>query len=436
MKIHFFWCALPALSLLGLGGCQSSTAQAPTAAPQISAPQVLAETAKTDTSGPFQRVAQIAGEGAIAEIVAADHEGKTLVYTDAKGGKIGFVAIANPAQPKLGGLLEVGGEPTSLALTHDDRWGLVCIRGAKTSAKSELAVFDFAKRKVVRRIALSGQPDCLKISADNRYAVIAIENERDDLDKPLPQLPAGFVNIVDLQGAPDAWKMRTVALQNLPVRFPSDPEPEYIAINARNEAAISLQENNGVVIIDLAKGRVLEAWSCGTTEHAADLSNDGKIDFSQTLKARREPDSLAWTPDGHILTANEGDYDLDETDFRAGSRSASIFDRKGKLLWDSDNQLDEAAAKNGSYQDKRSPKRGSEPEGAEIGVFGAKTYAFIGCERAAGIAVFDLNNEAEPRLVQWLTTGDNPEGLCAIPERGLLVSANEGDNSLSIFQLK
>jgi hypothetical protein len=43
------------------------------------------------------------------------------------------------------------------------------------------------------------------------------------------------------------------------------------------------------------------------------------------------------------------------------------------------------------------------------------------------IAVYDLTDPAAPRLVQILPSGISPEGMVAIPERGLLASANEVD---------
>ena len=43
-------------------------------------------------------------------------------------------------------------------------------------------------------------------------------------------------------------------LTGLAERFPDDPEPEYVSINASNQAAVTLQENNHVVIVDLATG--------------------------------------------------------------------------------------------------------------------------------------------------------------------------------------
>ena len=57
---------------------------------------------------------------------------------------------------------------------------------------------------------------------------------------------------------------------------------------------------------------------------AADLEDDGQIVFDDLLvDSRREPDAIGWTPQGNLVTANEGDYDLD-ADF-VGGRGFTIF---------------------------------------------------------------------------------------------------------------
>ena len=50
----------------------------------------------------------------VAEIVAASADGKTLIYTDAETGNVGFVDITNPSQPLPKGVLDLGGSPTSV----------------------------------------------------------------------------------------------------------------------------------------------------------------------------------------------------------------------------------------------------------------------------------------------------------------------------------
>ena len=164
-----------------------------------------------------------------------------------------------------------------------------------------LVVVDLATRTINTTIVLGGQPDSVAISADGRYAAIAIENERDEdvNDGEMPQLPAGFLTIVDLIGAPSDWTTRDVDLTGLAERFPDDPEPEYVSINASNQVAVTLQENNHVVIVDLATGDIVTHWSAGTTTHPADTVEDNDIQFvNMIVDARREPDAIAWTPGG------------------------------------------------------------------------------------------------------------------------------------------
>jgi hypothetical protein len=94
-----------------------------------------------------------------------------------------------------------------------------------------------------------------------------------------------------------------VALTGLAERFPTDPESEYVSINANNQVAVTLQENNHVVIVDLATGTVLTHWSAGTTTHTADTLEGNDIQFiNQIVKARREPDAIAWTPGGRLIS--------------------------------------------------------------------------------------------------------------------------------------
>lgn len=384
--------------------------------------------------GHFELVATYES-GSVAEIVDATPNGNLLVYTDSEGKQVGFVDITDPANPIGVGTLPVGGEPTSVAITPNGLYALVCVHGDP----DKLLVLDLLNMENGSvAIPLGGQPDCVAISSDGRYAAITIENERDeDLnDGEMPQDPPGFLTIVDLVGTPDTWATRAVDLRGLALRFPDDPEPEYVAINPDNVAAVTLQENNHVVLVHLPTGLIVGHFSAGTTTHAADLVKDGQVLFADTLKdARLEPDAIGWTPGGNLVTANEGDYDLDlaEGEF-VGGRNFTIFTPDGKLLFDCGAQLELAAAAAGLYDDKRSNSKGVEPEGIEIARYLNHTFLFVGMERAKSVAVYRLDNDqAVPQFVQLLATGKRPEGLLAIPQRALFVSANEDDGTISIF---
>jgi DNA-binding beta-propeller fold protein YncE len=383
--------------------------------------------------GHFELAATYRVSGEVAEIVAATPDGQTLIYTDSEAEEIGFVDITNPAAPVEIGKLGMGGEPTSVAVTPDGAWALVAVHGTP----DHLAVIDLTDRSLEAALSLGGQPDSVSVSPDGRYAAIAVENERDeDLnDGEMPQSPAGFLTIVDLVGQPSAWTTRDVALTGLAGRFPEDPEPEFVDINSANQAAVTLQENNHVAVVDLASGSVVSAWSAGTVTHLADTQRDGQIIFDDMLtNARREPDAVVWTPDGRLITANEGDYDADLAPGEfVGGRNFTIFSAAGAVLFDPGGELEMAAAAEGLYDDRRSNSKGCEFEGAEVGVYRNHTFAFVGSERCHFVAVYRLRKN-EPKLVQLLPTGSRPEGLLAIPRRSLFVTSNEGDGTISIFQ--
>jgi hypothetical protein len=181
---------------------------------------------------------------------------------------------------------------------------------------------------------------------------------------------------------------------------------------------------------------VVRDFPLGRTRHLADLTNDGVISFTEMLSARREPDAIQWTPRGRLMTANEGDYEfgLGEDQF-TGGRNFSLWSRGGSLLFEVGKALEQAVADAGRYDDGRSDNNGTEPEGLDIARFGDRVFAFVGLERADSVVVYRLVGANErPALIEVLATGDRPEGLLAIPNRNLFVSANEDDGTIDIFR--
>ena len=172
------------------------------------------------------------------------------------------------------------------------------------------------------------------------------------------------------------------------------------------------------------------------------------------------------TIDGDI----DGDGDYDQL-FAFGSRSFSIYDELGNLVFDSGDELSQITAQifpedfnsdndeNGSF-DNRSDDGGPEPEGIEVGVVGDRTYAFIGLERIGGVAVYDVSDPANSTFVQYINNRDfseelelpdgtsnpaagdsGPEGLLFIAAEEsptgvpLLVVANEVSGTTTVYQI-
>jgi hypothetical protein len=406
--------------------------------PLLTAVVLLPAVAHAQEARTFNRIATIESvrmlpadrdraKRSIAEIVTATGDGATLIYVDGEQNGLGFVDIADPSAPKPAGFLPLKGELTSVAVRGARAYTVVDTSPNKREPTGYAAVVDIASRREVMRCELGGQPDSTVVSRDGRFLVVAIENERDErLNKgEIPQLPPGNLTIVPLSDAGlDCAGMRRVDLTGLAAVAPEDPEPEFVDVNSRGEAVVTLQENNHIVIIDLANARVINHFTAGTvTLDKIDARRDGVIRPNQRLEnVVREPDAVKWLDDDRFVTANEGDY-------RNGSRGFSIFRRDGSVEWDSGNFLEHLAISLGHYPELRSGNRGNEPEGVEVATFGKERLIFIGSERASLVTVWrDEGPGRAPTFLQALPAGAGPEGLVAIPSRDLLVAASEADN--------
>jgi hypothetical protein len=366
----------------------------------------------------------------IAEIVAAAQDGAMLVYIDGEQRGLGFVDIADPAAPRPAGFLPMEGEPNSVATQGNRAFAVVDTSASKDAPSGHVAVVDVAARRIEARCELGGQPDAVTVTSDGRFIVVVIENERDERrdNGRIPQMPPGNLTIIPLSAAGlDCGALRRVDLTGLAEVAPTDPEPEFVDVNRRGEAVVTLQENNHIVLVDIATGRVTGHFPAGrVTLERVDGRRDGVIRPTQRLEnLMREPDAVKWLDDERFVTANEGDM-------VTGSRGFTIFRRDGTVEWDSGSLLDHLAIRIGHYPELRSGNRGNEPEGVEVATFGADRLIFIGSERASIVTVWrDEGPGRAPGFLQVLPTGVAPEGLLAIPSRGLLVVAGEGDNPVS-----
>ena len=303
-----------------------------------------------------------------------------------------------------------------------------------------------------------------------------------------------------------------------------DLEPEYIAVSKDSKTAwVTLQENNAIAIIDIRRARVKKLVALGAKDHSdaangLDASNrDDAINIQPwPIFGLYQPDAIAvFKTDGRefLITANEGDsrdyagfseevrvkdLNLDpsvfpdaallqqdanlgrlkttiasgdadqdglfEKIFSYGGRSYSIWNRKGRLVFDSGDQIERVTAKylpddfnstsdkNDSF-DNRSDDKGPEPEAITVGRAFGNTYAFIGLERVGGVMVIDVSDPWAPSFVQYInnrnfagdpesgTAGDlGPEGMYWIkrkhsPVRApLLVVTNEVSGTTTIYK--
>lgn len=393
----------------------------------------------------------------VAEISAISEDGTTFVHTDAAGRRIGFVDITDPTAPVGRGTLDLAADlglsadasPTSVAIVGNRVLVVVDTSADFATPTGVLVVADLTTHQVLHQIDLGGQPDSIVLTPDKKSAAIAMENQRDEEATPpgaeegdLPQLPAGFVQLVDLTPADvTTWAADRVDLVNgdgsamalladAGLDTPQDPEPEYVAVNPSGTTlAVTLQENNGVVLIDLTHGvagaAVSGAFSTGSVAVSGiDVEDDGRIDQSGSVPATpREPDAIGWLDDTHVATANEGDW-------KGGTRGWSVFDvTTGGVVWDAGNELERLAVRTGLHSEGRADNKGVEMEGLAVATLGGTPYAFVGSERSNFVAVYDVTDPVHPAFVQVLATTNGPEGLLPVPQHDLLVVSSETDDA-------
>jgi len=389
-----------------------------------------------------------------AEIASSTPDGQRLIVTEADAGSIAVLDIADPMQPSL--LKNVSfkslsdkAEVTSVAAMPDGNYALAVIRTGDTMQLANpglLAVVDLRTYEIAKTYPLGIGPDSIAVSKDGRYAVIAIEDEEldpatDEYDYPNAKRP-GSISVIEFTDG-DAL---SGTLTDLPVDlsgtegaiYPHEPQPEYVAINeAGTTAAVTLQENNAIALVDLATKKVTKIFALGTTTHAADVEEDGLVSFTTMMQGRFEPDGIVFSPDGkHLITANEGDLGKNEFEdsVRAGGRNIAVWDLDGNLVYDSLNLIDEAAARAGVYPDDRSPNKGSEVENLAVSTIDGQPILAVAAERADAILFFDLTDAAKPTYLGLIrTAGESPEGIHRVSGRDLFISADEGTGTISFY---
>ncbi|MBK9386909.1 MAG: esterase-like activity of phytase family protein [Planctomycetes bacterium] len=440
----------------------------------------------------FRPVATYGVQGGIAEIVTASPDGRTLAFSDADSGRIGFVDITNPSQPLQLPDVITGGEPTSVSWVGRYVLAAVIRRPPQTGQAAPdpadplnaggLFVIDASNPQaavVVATIPLGFQPDSVKAvrRGDFIVAVVCIENQPIVVDangnvlgEDRPGFPTsgttfpqdrslpGAIQVVTIDAAqPIRNNVATVALPEVVLSragclYAADPQPEFVDIHG-TRAAVSLQENNGLAIVDFFNPLLpvlVRVFSTGNaSERIADLRDNRTILFADGYPSAvggaipaaadgagnritggpRMTDGVAFSPDGSVIyCADEGELNY------TGGRGWSGFSVAGLQVFEDGGLLERIAELFGQYPDGRSDARGIEVEGVAAARFGNRDFAFVLSERGSFMGIYDISNPSAPFFVQFLPTGISPEGVVAIPSRDLVVTADEVSGTLSIYE--
>ena len=333
-------------------------------------------------------------------------------------------------------------------------------------------------------------PDMVTFSKDGTKVFVA--NEGEPLDNGDPAGSISVIDVATKTAqtfdftAFDAHvnQLREDGVRIFPGKLPStDFEPEYITESPDGLLYVTLQENNAVAVFDPAASEFTKILPLGTVDHSLPGFGIDPSDKDDAINIRnvdvngmRMPDaitSVGIKGKTFFLTANEGDArdedvrvedivldptafpsatalqdeadlgrlgvssidgdtdgdgDFDEL-FSYGSRSFTIFNANGKVVFDSGDDFERYIADNrdanafnnddypsdapGQVDENRSDNKGPEPEAIEVGVVDGRTLAFIGLERDSGIMIYDITNPRKTAFLHYIegqTNGDvSPE---------------------------
>ena len=247
--------------------------------------------------------------------------GRSLIYSDAEAGLIGFVAnIGDPAAPAAAGVLATGGSPTSVAVTvgryagggrrHSDRRRRHVRAPRRPAPRGRHPHQDHrpdAEHGWTARLGqgrsraagtwwlrsrTSGTRTSPTASCPTSPPTGPSANEPGLRPHRRPGGCAGGLDHQEREPA-RAWPG---------MKFPEDPEPEFVDINVANLAAVTMQENNHLVRhraqlgADRATATGAPAASTGRSPTLWSADPSDIVFDTARISVPREPDAIGVGP--------------------------------------------------------------------------------------------------------------------------------------------
>lgn len=403
------------------------------------------------------------------KIVVMDYEGNVLEMFDA-GIQPDNVKISNDGKYILSA---DEGEPREGKSSKDwDPEGSVTIVNYETKETKTVKFDDQSKidkdvciRNKEGGAVLDLEPEYIALSHDESKGYISLQENNaiatiDIKGGALVSVKSlGFKDNSIKGNEIDAGRDGIINIENLPIKSLYMPDSlSSVNINGKdyivtaNEGDATEWGKEDAEFINISKfGDYFEDKDLNSTDDTFGgmTAEEAKIKFEE-MKASGNYDKL------EVLT------DMgDDAIYILGGRSFSIWDADNmKLVYDSGSDFEKITAEvlpegfnwsnDDNELDKRSSKKGPEPEDIKIGRVGEKIYAFIGLERIGGVMTYDITSPSESKYANYINTRDfsdkimgdvSPEGLEFVSSeksstgKPLILVGNEVSGTVSILQL-
>ncbi|UOQ64485.1 choice-of-anchor I family protein [Hymenobacter volaticus] len=309
-------------------------------------------------------------------------------------------------------------------------------------------------------VAQDLEPEYVAVSADSRTAYITLQenNAIATLDLTTRQFTS----------------LRTVGYQDhSQAGFALDASDQTPEILMANWPIRGMRQPDAIAAFEVAGQRYLLTANEGDAREYNALNEINRISESAYVLDPTVFPNAALLKNAQVLGRlnvtnklgdTDGDGDFDEI-YALGGRSFSVYNAStGALVHDSGDLLERVTSTDPTYgaifnasnttgnpsRKNRSDDKGPEPEGITTGTIRDTVYAFVSLERIGGVAVFNVNDPGQPKLVQYVNnrstttgTGDQgPEGIVFIAPANsptgqpLLLLANEVSSTVSVYSIQ
>lgn len=309
-------------------------------------------------------------------------------------------------------------------------------------------------------VAQDLEPEYVAVSADSRTAYITLQENN-------------AIATLDLSTR-QFTSLRTVGYQDhSQAGFSLDASDQTPEILMANWPIRGMRQPDAIAAFEVSGQRYLLTANEGDAREYNALNEINRIsEAAYVLDSTAFPNAALLKNAqvlGRINATNklgdtDGDGDFDEI-YALGGRSFSVYNAStGALVHDSGDLLERVTSTDFTYgaifnasnttgnpaRKNRSDDKGPEPEGVTTGAIRDTVYAFVSLERIGGVAVFNVNNPTQPKLVQYVnnrstTTGagdQGPEGIVFIAATNsptgepLLLLANEVSSTVSVYSIQ
>ncbi len=268
-----------------------------------------------------------------AEIVAYSAVSQKFFVTNSANNAVDVLQMDGSNNVTLAqsiSLQQFGGGPNSVSVSGNVV--AVAVEALNKQSNGTVEFFDATTYAHLNTLTVGALPDMLTFTSDGSKLIVANEGEPSD---DYATDPEGSISVIDMtDGAAnlDAGDVTNISFTGLlpgdidastrifgpGASIAQDLEPEYIAVDPIGEKAYAvMQENNALMIIDLATNTIDDLVGFGFKDHSAvgneiDTSDkDGVINITtRPVYGMYQPDALAsYRVNGqtYLVSANEGD---------------------------------------------------------------------------------------------------------------------------------